>query len=198
MFRGFVYLIYDAEYRTKLPFKNIISMLSCFRHRSKCIQSDKSSLWSGGWSQNILIVSTSNEPHESYIQRLCCIAVITFLILSLVLFFSRIQFLRLVWYVWHKIDYISLKFFISEVDFFPRKNVILESFCSLIKRLVHRQLRYSCLENVFQIILKERISNQIRMTWFCFILVFAVWSSIQTAAGEEVWHFINLKKIFST
>ena len=54
------------------------------------------------------------------------------------------------------------KVFISEVDFFPRKNVILESFCSLIKRLVHRQLRYSCLENVFQIILKERISNNFK------------------------------------
>ena len=51
---------------------------SCFRHRSKCIQLDKSSLWSGGWSQNIMIVSTSKEPQEFYIQRQGCIAVITF------------------------------------------------------------------------------------------------------------------------
>ena len=36
------------------------------------------------------------------------------------------------------------------------------------------------------------------MTWFCFILVFTIWSSTLLAAGEEVWQFINLKQIFST
>ena len=78
VFRGFVCLIYDAEYRTRPSCKNIIIDASCFRHRSKCIQSDKNCLWSGGWSQNIMIVSTSNEPQEFYIQRQGCIAVITF------------------------------------------------------------------------------------------------------------------------
>ena len=64
---------------------------SCFRHRSKCIQLDKSSLWSGGWSQNIVIVSTSNEPHEFYIQRQCCIEVITLSSLSLVIYIQLLK-----------------------------------------------------------------------------------------------------------